>query len=213
MYNPPIVKNGVKVYRINSSLRQRSGFILIFTIIVTYFGIIGMNLNAKSPFESMLGYILFGSLTIIVLFYTIQSMIFRLQLNEDGGTVYLLGKSLDFVWKDAVTLQYIYWPQDNKAILSLCLIHSHVKKRFPFSSQFHFPVHVKDDLVPLDGLYHQKSFWSLNPTYEAPTPKECSIHLRHFLHTPMGQDILQYAPHVLGEVLHKYLPDNDLQID
>src|SRR4051812_18046241 len=106
MYDPPIIKNNVKIYPIHSSFKRRTIFILIFILIVSYFGIIGFGINAKSPAENILAYLLFGSLTIICLWIAVQSFVFSLKLTAKGGTLYLLGKTIEFDWQDAMTLEY-----------------------------------------------------------------------------------------------------------
>lgn len=210
MYASPIIKDGTKIYKLPIFFKRRIVIILCLAVVFSYFLIIGIGINAKSSSEIMLACAVSIMFTVFCLEFVYLAFSFQFKLTREGGTLMGLGKIVGFEWKDADTLMYVYSDKYKKAQLSLHLMRSNVQIGFRFASKNYFPIQFTDDVIPLDALYHQKSFWSLNPNREPPTQEEYSIHLRYFLQTDMGQDIIRYAPHVLSDVLHKYLPDNDL---
>lgn len=210
MYNPPILKDGTKIYKIRSAYKRRIVAISLIMTIGVDLPIVGISIIDKSPVDNMYVWFLAIFVTVFSSWVVYQAFLFRLVLTNRGGTLYGLNKVVEFDWQDAAAIGYTYRKEDNKAELSLYLTQSNTKKGLHVASKYYFPIQVKNNAIPLDALYHQKSFWSLNIKPKPPTQDEYSIHLRYFLHTPMGQDIIKYAPHVLGDVLHKYVPDNDL---
>jgi len=213
MYDPPIIKNGVKIYRMHSSFRRRNTVTLLVGVIISALMVFGVSLNAKSDRDTIFAYVIFAALILFCLWFTYRSFIFRLELTERGGTIHDIGTAIQFEWSDVKKLDYVDWVDENLNLNELCLklTKSTAKRAIELPTIFFLPFPFNENLIPVSALHHRKSFWDLSTKAKLPTKSEYQNHLQHFLHTEMGQDITRYAPQALSEVMGKYLPDHDLK--
>src|SRR4051794_35014283 len=109
IYDPPIIKNGVKIYRLRYAYKKRNIITFVCVIIFSYLMILGMSLNAKSPADNIFAWVICGSLILYTLWIVYQSIVFRLELTEQGGILYGLGKTIGFEWQAVHKLDYIDW--------------------------------------------------------------------------------------------------------
>lgn len=213
MYDPPIVKNGVKIYRMHHAYRKRGIITFLCIIVACYLMILGMSLNAKSPTDNIFAWVLSGVLIIFVLWFVYRSFIFRLELTERGGTIHDIGTSIQFDWSDVKKLDYVDWVDENLNLNELCLklTKSTAKRAIELPTIFFLPFPFNENLIPVSILHHRKSFWDPSTKAKLPTKSEYQNHMQHFLDTDIGQDIIRYAPQTLTDVVGKYLPGNDLK--
>jgi hypothetical protein len=213
MYDPPIIKNGVKTYRLNHLFRRRSIRVFFFSLVFGGISVYALSLNDQSALDNALFSLIFGIFSLYLLWIVYQSFIFRFELTETGGTLYGLGKTIRFNWQAVRKLDYENWLDEHLNLNELCLFVTESTQTIGFwlPSKFFFSFIFNENRIPVSAIYHRKSFWSLNIEPELPLYEEYQSHLYHFLHTEMGQDIIRYAPQALSEVMGKYLPDHDLK--
>ncbi len=215
MYSKPRGRGNIHVYRLRWGYRRLILRLDTFFIILIPFMMYGYSLNSKEGFVIDAA-VYIGSLALIaaLFWFTLQvGFIFRLETNPDKGTLYGFGKTIVFGWQDIQKLDYVLLTGDNKYQLCLFLHRSDVKHSFifPFPRGW-FAIHFSERIIPVNSLYKYQSFFSLNIKRELPNFNDRSIHLRYFVKTQLGQDLMRYAPHIFEAYLHKYLPDNDLEI-
>ncbi|MBA3871905.1 MAG: hypothetical protein H0X30_22390 [Anaerolineae bacterium] len=212
MYDPPIIKNGIKIYRLSYIFRRRSIQVFVFAFIVGCVSVYALSLNDQSSLDNALFFAVFGVFVLYLLWIVYQSFIFRLELTERGGTIYGLGKTVQFDWPAVDKVDYVNWLDENLNLNELCiwLNESTETTGFWLPSKYFFPCIFNKNRIPVSTLYHRKSFWSLSVAPERPEYGEYQSHLYRFLNTEMGHDMSRYIPHALSEVITKYLPDNNM---
>lgn len=164
---------------------------------------IGLSLNNSSVAEIMTIMGLFGALTAYMAWTVYQSFRFRLELNEIGGVFYGVGKTIQFEWSAFTNLEYDDRHDEGSSRYQLCLRLGEitVTRGFWLPSIYLFPITSSDNLIPLSVVYHHQSLWSRSRKTELPTYVEYRSHLQYFLNTQLGQDIIEYAPHALKDVM------------
>jgi hypothetical protein len=212
MYSNPRNRGNKHIYRLRWGYRLRILFLNGLFLMLLPFAIYGFSLNSKGDFITDAAiYIGLLALLGVLLWFTLQiAFVFRLETTPEYGKFYGLGKTINFDWEDVIRLDYAQWPNDIKYQLSLELRRSVVTRRFEFPFPAWFAIHYTDTLIPIDTLYGYQHFLSINIMRRLPTLDEQSIHLRHFIRSPLGQDLVRYAPNIFGTALSKYLPDDDL---
>jgi len=212
MYSQPRINNINQIYKLNKTFRRNLAILYVIFLFLTPFAVYGFMINEPN---SHLLVILFVILFIVLYTWVSFHMLFvyRLELDQQGGSLYLLGKTISFTWDQADQLAYVYVPQDKSAQLYLYLHQISVKKSkfFPAIRNFPLPV-LSDKMIPLDKLYTYEPFIIRGLNRKPPTAKEIEMHFRHFLGTVMGQHLMKYAPHVIAPVMHHYLTDDNMPI-
>jgi hypothetical protein len=182
--------------------------VYIFTLIFIYFALLGYGLNSKSVAGDVFIYGLFSVLFLWFSWFTFHAMFrFRLEIDQNGGRFCGFGNLISFRWEDAHAIDYIYQPWN---YYHLCLyvtpnkIHHGIRWLHAF-----FIFKFFDTLILLDTVRKYEPFVTRGMGDTLPSYDELSLHLRYFLRTQLGNDLIRYAPHLFGNVLSKYLPDDD----
>jgi len=210
IYNSSKRRGNAAIYRLRASFRRRFVIIYFIVIFIYPFALWGYSINSKSNVEAILVYSFMFAAIVWLSWYTYQIVFaFRLEIDSSGGILYAFGKAISFEWHNAMQIDYTYSEGDIKYQLMLYIVPTIVKQGI--SLPYKFPIQFSAWNIPLDTVQKYAPF--VRGIYrDLPEDNDLSIHLRYFLRTSLGQDLIQYAPHLFGNVLSKYLPDNDLKI-
>ncbi len=201
-------RGNVHVYRLQPSYRWRLVFIYIFALIVLCFLLLGYNLNRKSITDAILIYVSILSLFGWFSWFTYQVLFgFRLEIDEYGGQLCGFGSLIGFSWHSVHAVDYVYQPLHYYQMMLFVTPHR-VRHGFRWLHSF-FIFKFFDSVILLDTVRKYQPFLTRGLGDTPPSHDELSLHLRYFLRTPLGQDLIAYAPHLFGDVLSKYLPDDD----
>ncbi len=185
-------------------------FVWIFQIWVCIFGSYGFLLNSKNhnllgvaTDVGVVGFLILLTLGYLWYVYQINFGV-RLTLSEEMGEYRGMGYRIQFKWVDVDEVNYIPLPrsQPGSTQYQLCL---YLDKPHKVYRGIHMPnlsFAVYPNRIPLDMLYPQGSL-NIKPVSE----QEAIIFYNHFMETPLGQDLLRYAPHAFRFHLHRYLDE------
>lgn len=227
IYAKPSKRGDVKIYRLRASYRRRIIFMDLFFLLFIPFAAWGFSINSKSILADILIYsfILLG--VVWLSWFTFQVIfVFRLELDSGGGVFHAFHRSSTFKWEDAKSIDYHLFGRIPRVNLMLTITPSVVKYRSGirlittvstamkrnFNLPYLFAVPYSEGFIPLDTVQKYEPFVVRGLTGELPSSSELNLHFRYFLKTPLGQDLLHYAPHLFADVMNKYLPDDDIAL-
>lgn len=227
IYEKPSKHGDIKIYRLRASYRRRIIFMDLFFLLFIPFAAWGFSINSKSILVDILLYSFLILGMIWLSWFTFQVIfIFRLELDSEGGVFHAFHCSSSFKWEDAESIDYYLFDRIPRLNLMLSVspsvvsykagirlvrtVSSFTKWNFKLPYLFAFP--YAENFIPLDTVQKYEPFTTRGLSGAIPNSSELNLHFRYFLKTPLGRDLLQYAPHLFADVMNKYFPDDDITI-
>jgi hypothetical protein len=207
MYGKPAIKPTCKIYRLRRSRARILAvafnlFLAGFCLVVAYIYWLNFRITGRFPEIYIIG--LIGFPTVWSVWLTIQTYFrVRLAIAPDISEFRGMGYNVQFKWEDVEEVAYV---PSQYAHYQLTLF---LSKPYKVSRGIGSPYHtmiVSPYMIPLDILYSSQRWQAARPS-----AKEAQIFYDYFMTTPLGQDILRYAPHAYSSRLHRYLVDEQDQ--